>query len=563
MKNLETLLKDYADHVAERATKGIPPLPLNAEQTNCITKLLEQDSTYDSSYLLDLLINRVPPGVDEAAYVKASWLTAIVNSEKYCKSINPEKAIEILGTMIGGYNVNSLVEILKGEDSLFAKKAAEVLKNIILVYDSANEIYELSQNNIYAKEVVNSWSNAEWFKNKKVLEKEITCLVFKVDGETNTDDLSPAIHATTRPDIPMHALAMLEFKKPDGLKILDDLKKQDLPIAYVGDVVGTGSSRKSAINSLIWHIGQDIPFVPNKKTGGIIIGSKIAPIFFNTAQDSGALPIEADVSHMKTGDVIKIYPYEGIIKKIEKDSNTENLISKFDLYPSTLTDEIQAGGRINLMIGRSLTDKIRNKLNYQPSEIFTRPQNPTESTAGFTQAQKIVGKACGLDGVRPGMTCEPIMTTVGSQDTTGPMTRDELTELACLGFTADLVMQRFCHTAAYPKPVDLGTHKELPDFISQRGGVALKPGDGIIHSWLNRMLLPDTVGTGGDSHTRFPLGISFPGGSGIVAFAAAIGSMPLNMPESVLVKFKGELLRGITLRDLVNAIPLFAIKKGL
>lgn len=563
MKNLETLLKDYADHVSERAAKGIPPLPLNAEQTNCITKLLEQDSTYDSSYLLDLLINRVPPGVDEAAYVKASWLTAIVNSEKYCKSINPEKAIEILGTMIGGYNVNSLVEILKGENSLLAKKAAQVLKNIILVYDSANEIYELSNNNIYAKEVVNSWANAEWFINKKVLEKEITCLVFKVDGETNTDDLSPAVHATTRPDIPMHALAMLEFKKPDGLKILDNLKKQDLPIAYVGDVVGTGSSRKSAINSLIWHIGEDIAFVPNKKTGGIIIGSKIAPIFFNTAQDSGAFPIEADVSQMKTGDVIKIYPYKGIIKKIEKDSNTEELISKFELYPSTLTDEIQAGGRINLMIGRSLTDKIRNKLDYQPSEIFTRPQNPTESSAGFTQAQKIVGKACGLDGVRPGMTCEPIMTTVGSQDTTGPMTRDELKELACLGFTADLVMQSFCHTAAYPKPVDLLTHKELPDFISQRGGVALKPGDGIIHSWLNRMLLPDTVGTGGDSHTRFPLGISFPGGSGIVAFAAAIGSMPLNMPESVLVKFKGELLPGITLRDLVNAIPLFAIKKGL
>ncbi len=563
MKNLETLLKDYADHVAKRATKGIPPLPLNAEQTNCVTKLLEQDSNYDSSYLLDLLINRVPPGVDEAAYVKASWLTAIVNSEKYCKSINPEKAIEILGTMIGGYNVNSLVEILKGKNNLLAKKAAEVLKNIILVYDSANEIYELSQNNIYAKEVVNSWAKAEWFKNKKILEKEITCLVFKVDGETNTDDLSPAVHATTRPDIPMHALAMLEFKKPDGLKILDNLKKQNLPIAYVGDVVGTGSSRKSAINSLIWHIGEDIAFVPNKKTGGIIIGGKIAPIFFNTAQDSGALPIEADVSHMKTGDIIKIYPYEGIIKKFEKDSNTDELISKFDLSPSTLTDEIQAGGRINLMIGRSLTDKIRNKLDFQPSEIFIRPQNPTGSNFGFTQAQKIVGKACGLDGVRPGMTCEPIMTTVGSQDTTGPMTRDELKELACLGFTADLVMQSFCHTAAYPKPVDLVTHRELPDFISQRGGVALKPGDGIIHSWLNRMLLPDTVGTGGDSHTRFPLGISFPGGSGIVAFAAAIGSMPLNMPESVLVKFKGVLLPGITLRDLVNAIPLFAIKKGL
>jgi aconitate hydratase 2/2-methylisocitrate dehydratase len=563
MKNLETLLKNYEEHVAERAAKGIPPLPLNAEQTNCITKLLEQDNNYDTSYLLDLLINRVPPGVDEAAYVKASWLTAIVNSEKFCKSINHEKAIEILGTMIGGYSVNSLVEIIKGKNNLLAKKAAKVLKNIILVYDSANEIYELSQDNIYAKEVVNSWANAEWFKNKQILEKEITCLVFKVDGETNTDDLSPAVHATTRPDIPLHALAMLESKKPNGLQILENLKKQNLQIAYVGDVVGTGSSRKSAINSLIWHIGKNIPFVPNKRTGGIIIGGKIAPIFFNTAQDSGALPIEADVSNMETGDVIKIYPYEGIIKKIERGSNTERVISKFSLHPSTLIDEIQAGGRINLMIGRSLTDKIRNKLDYQPSEVFIRPQNPIESNSGFTQAQKIVGKACGLNGVRPGMTCEPIMTTVGSQDTTGPMTRDELKELACLGFTADLVMQSFCHTAAYPKPVDLVTHKELPDFISQRGGVALKPGDGIIHSWLNRMLLPDTVGTGGDSHTRFPLGISFPGGSGIVAFAAAIGSMPLNMPQSVLVKFKGELLPGITLRDLVNAIPLFAIKRGL
>ena len=563
MKKLETLLKDYANHVAERATKGIPPLPLNAEQTNCITNLLEQNTNYDSEYLLDLLINRVPPGVDEAAYVKASWLTAIAQGEKHCRYINPERAIEILGTMIGGYNVNSLVEILKGENSLLAKKAAEVLKNIILVYDSANDIYELSQNNIYAQEVVNSWANAEWFKSKKVLQKEITCLVFKIDGETNTDDLSPAVHATTRPDIPLHALAMLEFKKQDGLEILDNLKEQEIPIAYVGDVVGTGSSRKSAINSLIWHIGEDIPFVPNKRTGGIIIGSKIAPIFFNTAQDSGALPIEADVSQMNTGDLIKIFPYEGVIKKIEKNTNSEIVISQFDLCPSTITDEIQAGGRINLMIGRSLTDKIRNKLDYQPSEIFIRPKNPKEFNSGFTQAQKIVGKACGLKGVRPGMTCEPIMTTVGSQDTTGPMTRDELKELACLGFTADLVMQSFCHTAAYPKPVDLLTHKELPDFISQRGGVALKPGDGIIHSWLNRMLLPDTVGTGGDSHTRFPLGISFPGGSGIVAFAAAIGSMPLNMPESVLVKFKGDLLPGITLRDLVNAIPLFAIKKGL
>ena len=388
-------------------------------------------------------------------------------------------------------------------------------------------------------------------------------MVFKVKGETNTDDLSPAVHATSRPDIPLHALSMLEFKEETGLDILQNLKSQNIQIAYVGDVVGTGSSRKSAINSLVWHIGEEIPFVPNKKTGGIVIGGKIAPIFFNTAQDSGALPIEADVSNLDTGDLIKIEPYKGLIKKIDPLSKSEEKISQFDLKPSTITDEIQAGGRINLMIGRSLTDKIRSKLKLKPSTVFIRPSNPINNNNGFTQAQKIVGKACGLEGVSPGMTCEPIMTTVGSQDTTGPMTRDELKELACLGFTADLVMQSFCHTAAYPKPVDLITHKELPDFISQRGGVALKPGDGIIHSWLNRMLLPDTVGTGGDSHTRFPLGISFPGGSGIVAFAAAIGSMPLNVPESILVKFKGDLLQGITLRDLVNAIPLFAIKKGL
>ena len=563
MMKLETLLKDYADHVAERAAQGIPPLPLNAEQINCVTQLLEKENISESDYLLDLLINRVPPGVDEAAYIKASWLTAIVNGEKHCKFINSQKAIQILGTMIGGYNVNSLIEILKSKNNLLAKEAAQVLKNIILVYDSANDIFELSQNNIYAEEVVNSWANAEWFTTKKSLPTEITCLAFKIDGETNTDDLSPAVHATTRPDIPLHSLSMLEFKNQDGLKILDDLKKQNIQIAYVGDVVGTGSSRKSAINSVIWHLGENIPFVPNKKTGGIIIGNKIAPIFFNTAQDSGALPIETDVSEIKTGDLLKILPYEGVIKKIDKTSNTELVISHFKLNPSTLTDEIQAGGRINLMIGRSLTDKIRKKLELEPSKIFIRPKSPKKIDTGFTQAQKIVGKACGLNGVLPGMTCEPIMTTVGSQDTTGPMTRDELKELACLGFTADLVMQSFCHTAAYPKPVDLVTHQELPDFISQRGGVALKPGDGIIHSWLNRMLLPDTVGTGGDSHTRFPLGISFPGGSGIVAFAAAIGSMPLNMPESVLVKFTGNLLPGITLRDLVNAIPLFAIKQGL
>ncbi len=561
MKKLETLLKDYIDHVAKRATQGIPPLPLNAEQTSCITSLLEKADTSDSSFLIDLLKNRVPPGVDEAAYVKASWLNAIAHGEKACDHINPCDAIEILGTMVGGYNVNSLVQMIKSKNDILAKNASRVLKKIILVYDSANEIFDLSKNNVYAKDVINSWAKAEWFTSRNSLAKEINCIAFKVDGETNTDDLSPAVHATSRPDIPLHALSMLEFKKKDGLKILEKLKDKKIPIAYVGDVVGTGSSRKSAINSLIWHLGEDIPCVPNKKTGGIIIGNKIAPIFFNTAQDSGALPIETDVSQINNGDLIKIYPYEGCIKKIT--GNSECIVSEFELQPSTITDEIKAGGRINLMIGRSLTDKIRNKLKLKPSEIFIRPKKPETINSGFTQAQKIVGKACGLKGVYPGMTCEPIMTTVGSQDTTGPMTRDELKELACLGFTADLVMQSFCHTAAYPKPIDLITHKELPDFISQRGGVALKPGDGIIHSWLNRMLLPDTVGTGGDSHTRFPLGISFPGGSGIVAFAAAIGSMPLNMPESVLVKFKGELLPGITLRDLVNAIPLFAIKRGL
>ncbi|MBK16725.1 MAG: bifunctional aconitate hydratase 2/2-methylisocitrate dehydratase [Prochlorococcus sp. SP3034] len=563
MKNLETLLKDYIDHVAERAARGIPPLPLSAAQTNTVTKLLELGKPSDSEYLLNLLKNRVPPGVDEAAYVKASWLTALARSEKYCKFINPQSAIEILGTMIGGYNVNSLVEILKEEDKIISKAAANVLKKTILVYDAANDIFELSANNIYAKEVIDSWANAEWFTSKKSLPEEITCIAFKIDGETNTDDLSPAVHATSRPDIPLHALSMLEFKDKDSLKILERLKDKQLQIAYVGDVVGTGSSRKSAINSLIWHIGEEIPFVPNKKTGGIVIGGKIAPIFFNTAQDSGAFPIEADVDKINTGDILKILPYKGLLKKIDRSNNTESILSHFELKPSTITDEIQAGGRINLMIGRSLTDKIRNKLKLKPSSLFIRPKNISGQNKGFTQAQKIVGKACGLYGVYPGMTCEPIMTTVGSQDTTGPMTRDELKELACLGFTADLVMQSFCHTAAYPKPIDLITHKELPDFISQRGGVALKPGDGIIHSWLNRMLLPDTVGTGGDSHTRFPLGISFPGGSGIVAFAAAIGSMPLNMPESILVRFKGELLPGITLRDLVNAIPLFAIKKGL
>jgi aconitate hydratase 2/2-methylisocitrate dehydratase len=554
----EMMLEQYRQHVAERAALGIPPLPLTAEQTADLCELLKQPPTGEEDYLLELLRDRIPPGVDQASYVKAAFLTAIAKQEVTSPLVSPQYAAELLGTMMGGYNVQSLVDLLQVSDASIAQTAADSLKKTLLIYDAFNDVMELAQTNPYAKQVVDSWANADWFVSKPELPESITVTVFKVPGETNTDDLSPAPHATTRPDIPLHALVMLESRMTDALKTLATLKEKGHPVAYVGDVVGTGSSRKSAINSVLWHIGDDIPFVPNKRTGGYILGGKIAPIFFNTAEDSGALPIECDVTQMETGDVITIYPYKGEV------CNADGaVISTFTLRPETIFDEVRAGGRIPLLIGRSLTDKTRQTLGLEPSTLFTRPAAPEDTGKGFTLAQKMVGKACGLPGVRPGTSCEPMMTTVGSQDTTGPMTRDEMKELACLGFSADLVMQSFCHTAAYPKPVDIKTHRDLPDFFAQRGGVALRPGDGIIHSWLNRMLLPDTVGTGGDSHTRFPLGISFPAGSGLVAFAAAIGAMPLDMPESVLVRFTGELQPGITLRDVVNAIPYVAIQKGL
>ncbi len=552
------MLSAYRQLAAEREAQGIPALPLNAEQVEALTKLLENPPVHQSEELLHLLSQRVPPGVDDAAYVKANWLHAIANEKVKSPLVSPLEATRLLGTMIGGFNVAALIEILESKNLTLAECAANGLSHTLLVYDAVNDVMELSKTNSFASQVIKSWSNGEWFTSKKALSKEITVTIFKVSGETNTDDLSPATHATTRPDIPLHALAMLETRYPEGIQTIESLKQKGYPIAYVGDVVGTGSSRKSAINSVLWHIGKDIPYVPNKRAGGVILGGKLAPIFFNTAEDSGSLPIECDVSNLNTGDIITIHPHKGLITKADG-----KVISKFDLKPTTIKDEVRAGGRIPLMIGRALTDKVRAKLDLQPSDLFIRPSARSESKKGFTQAQKIVGRACGLRGVRPGTSCEPLMTTVGSQDTTGPMTRDEMKELACLGFSADLVMQSFCHTAAYPKPIDLKTQKELPSFFSERGGVALRPGDGIIHSWLNRMLLPDTVGTGGDSHTRFPLGISFPGGSGLVAFAAAIGAMPLDMPESVLVKFSGSLQPGITLRDVVNAIPWMAIQKGL
>ena len=561
------MLEAYRKHAAQRAALGIPALPLTAEQTSELCELLKNPPESEKEELLALLRERVPPGVDDAAYVKAGFLTGVAKDEIKCPVISATDAVYLLGTMVGGYNVQSLIDLLKSDDSAMpsassaiATEATKALSKTLLVFDAFNEVLELSENNAYAKQVIDSWANAEWFTNRPELAAEITVTVFKVPGETNTDDLSPAPHATTRPDIPLHALVMLESKMPDGLETIAKLKEKGHPVAYVGDVVGTGSSRKSAINSVLWHIGDEIPFVPNKKAGGYILGDKIAPIFFNTAEDSGALPIECDVAQMNTGDVITIYPYKGEIVKANGDS--PQVISTFSLKPDTIADEVRVGGRIPLLIGRALTDKTREALSLEVSEVFTRPYMPVDTGKGFTLAQKMVGKACGLAGVRPGTSCEPIMTTVGSQDTTGPMTRDELKELACLGFNADLTLQTFCHTAAYPKPVDIETHKDLPDFFSTRGGVALRPGDGIIHSWLNRMLLPDTVGTGGDSHTRFPLGISFPAGSGLVAFASALGVMPLDMPESVLVRFTGELQPGITLRDIVNAIPWVAIQQG-
>ena len=555
------MLEAYRKHAAEREALDIPALPLTAEQTSELCEILKNPPEAEQEELLALLRDRVPPGVDDAAYVKAGFLTAVAKGEIECPVISATEAVRLLGTMVGGYNVQSLVDLLKSDDEAIATEATKALSKTLLVFDAFNEVLELSQNNSYAKQVIDSWADAEWFTSRPTPAEAITVTVFKVPGETNTDDLSPAPHATTRPDIPLHALAMLESKMPEGLETIAELKEKGHPVAYVGDVVGTGSSRKSAINSVLWHIGHEIPFVPNKKAGGYILGNNIAPIFFNTAEDSGALPIECDVSKMNRGDVITIHPYEGKIT-VGANGDSPKVISTFTLKPETIIDEVRAGGRIPLLIGRALTDKTREALGLPVSEVFTRPSMPEDTGKGFTLAQKMVGKASGLPGVRPGTSCEPLMTTVGSQDTTGPMTRDELKELACLGFNADLTLQTFCHTAAYPKPVDIATHKDLPDFFSTRGGVALRPGDGIIHSWLNRMLLPDTVGTGGDSHTRFPLGISFPAGSGLVAFAAALGVMPLDMPESVLVRFTGKLQPGITLRDIVNAIPWVAIQQG-
>ncbi len=547
------MLKDYQDHVEQRAKDGLPPLPLDAEQVSALVDLLKTGPTQEC---LDLLIHRVPPGVDQAAYVKASFLADVAKGNVVCSLIDQVKATELLGTMRGGYNIQPLIDLL--DNDVTATTAQEALSHTLLIYDAYHDVVEKSASNDYAKRVIQSWADAEWFTAKPALPESITLTVFKVVGETNTDDLSPATEAWSRPDIPLHAKAMLINTMDSPLDDIAELKKKGHPLAYVGDVVGTGSSRKSAINSVLWHMGDDIPFVPNKRQGGVVLGGNIAPIFYNTAEDSGALPIECDVSALHMGDVITIYPYEG---KITNEAG--DILSTFELRPTTLADEVRAGGRIPLIIGRGLTDRARETLGLPPSDIFVRPVAPADTGKGFTLAQKMVGKACGVDGVRPGTYCEPKVTTVGSQDTTGAMTRDELKELACLGFSADLVMQSFCHTAAYPKPVDIKLQHSLPDFISTRAGVSLRPGDGVIHSWLNRMILPDTVGTGGDSHTRFPIGISFPAGSGLVAFGAALGVMPLDMPESVLVRFKGEMQPGITLRDLVNAIPYVAIQKGL
>jgi len=551
------MLEAYRKHAKERAAEGLPPLPLTADQVAALTELLKNPPAGEGEFLLALLIERVPPGVDKAAYVKAGFLAAIAKSEAKSPLVSPEKATELLGTMLGGYNIHPLIDLL--DNTKLAPIAAKALSHTLLMFDAYHDVVEKAQaGNKIAQQVVDEWTKATWFTSRPKIPEKLTVTVYKVSGEINTDDFSPATEAWSRPDIPLHALAMLKSRMENPIQKITELKQKGHPIAFVGDVVGTGSSRKSAINSLLWHIGHDIPFVPNKRQGGVILGSKIAPIFFNTAEDSGALPIEVDVSKLDMGDVIHIHPYAG---RITNDQGEE--LATFKLNPITMPDEVRAGGRIPLIIGRQLTDKAREALKLPSSDIFIRPTMPTDTGKGFTLAQKMVGRACGVKGVRPGTYCEPRMTTVGSQDTTGPMTRDELKELACLGFSSDLVMQSFCHTAAYPKPVDIETQHSLPDFFASRGGVVLRPGDGIIHSWLNRMLLPDTVGTGGDSHTRFPIGISFPGGSGIVAFGAALGVMPLNMPESVLVRFKGKIQPGITLRDLVNAIPYAAIKKGL
>ena len=565
------MLDTYRHHAAERAALGIPPLPLSAQQTAAVIDLLKAPPAGEEQFLVDLITHRVPAGVDDAAKVKASYLAALAFGTETNALIPRERATELLGTMLGGYNVHPMVELL--DDAVVGTIAAEGLKHTLLVFDAFHDVQEKANaGNANAQAVLQSWANAEWFTSKPDVPASLTITVFKVPGETNTDDLSPAPDATTRPDIPLHALAMLKNRRDDAPFVPEEdgkrgpiaqilaLKDKGHLVAYVGDVVGTGSSRKSATNSVLWFTGEDIPFLPNKRFGGVCLGSKIAPIFYNTMEDAGALPIELDVSQMQHGDVVELRPYDG------KAIKNGEVIAEFQVKSEVLFDEVRAGGRIPLIIGRGLTAKAREALGLPASTLFRLPQLPADTGKGFTLAQKMVGRACGLpegQGVRPGTYCEPKMTSVGSQDTTGPMTRDELKDLACLGFSADLVMQSFCHTAAYPKPVDVKTHHTLPDFISTRGGIALRPGDGIIHSWLNRMLLPDTVGTGGDSHTRFPIGISFPAGSGLVAFAAATGVMPLDMPESVLVRFKGSLQPGVTLRDLVHAIPLYAIKAGL
>jgi aconitate hydratase 2/2-methylisocitrate dehydratase len=563
------MLKSYREHVAERAALGIPPLPLSAKQTGELIELLKSPPKGEEATLVELITHRVPAGVDDAAKVKASYLAAVAHGTEKCELISRERATELLGTMLGGYNISPMVDLL--DDTVVASQAAEGLKKTLLMFDQFHDVKEKAdKGNAYAKAVLQSWADAEWFTSRPEVPQSITVTILKVTGETNTDDLSPAPDAWSRPDIPLHALAMLKNKR-DGItpeddgkrgpvKFIEDLRARGNLVAYVGDVVGTGSSRKSATNSVLWFTGEDIPFVPNKRFGGVCLGNKIAPIFYNTMEDAGALPIELDVNSMNMGDVVELRPYDG---KAFKDGKE---IASFQVKSDVLFDEVRAGGRIPLIIGRGLTAKAREALGLKPSTLFRLPQDPVDTKKGFSLAQKMVGRACGLpegQGVRPGTYCEPKMTSVGSQDTTGPMTRDELKDLACLGFSADLVMQSFCHTAAYPKPVDVKMHHELPEFISTRGGISLRPGDGVIHSWLNRLLLPDTVGTGGDSHTRFPIGISFPAGSGLVAFAAATGVMPLDMPESVLVRFKGKMQNGITLRDLVNAIPLYAIKAGL
>ncbi|MEI7840577.1 MAG: bifunctional aconitate hydratase 2/2-methylisocitrate dehydratase [Methylococcaceae bacterium] len=557
------MLNIYRQHIAERLAEGVVPQPLDAPQTAALIELFKNPPADETDFILDLLANRIPAGVDEAAYVKAGFLAAIAKAENTSPILTAERATELLGTMLGGYNIAPLIDLLDNENETICTLAAKGLSHTLLIFDAFHDVQAKAKaGNLFAQQVLQAWADAEWFTAKNATPEKLTVTVFKVTGETNTDDLSPAPDAWSRPDIPLHAKAMLKIPR-DGITNAEaqiaQLKQKGFPVAYVGDVVGTGSSRKSATNSVLWFMGNDIPHIPNKREGGVCIGGKIAPIFFNTMEDSGALPFECDVSQLNMGDVIDIFPYQGEVKRHDSDE----IICKFELKTDVLLDEVRAGGRIPLIIGRGLTDRARIALNLEPSTVFKRPIDEKDSGKGFTLAQKMVGKACGVAGVRPNTYCEPHMTTVGSQDTTGPMTRDELKDLACLGFSADLVMQSFCHTAAYPKPIDITMQNTLPDFIMNRGGVSLRAGDGIIHSWLNRMLLPDTVGTGGDSHTRFPIGISFPAGSGLVAFAAATGVMPLDMPESVLVRFTGEMQPGITLRDLVNAIPYAAIQRGL